>query len=89
MDLKKDEFKPFRKPGDKPLYVSSRSNHPPGVLKNIPLGINKRLSEILSSKEVFLDAIPPYHSCGYNHNLVWMGEGVQQNQKKKEPEKEG
>ena len=32
-------FKPYRKPGDKPLYVSAQSNHPPQILKNIPLGI--------------------------------------------------
>ena len=42
MDLQKDQFKPYRKPGDKPMYVSSLSNHPPGVLKNIPLGIDKQ-----------------------------------------------
>ena len=58
MDLEKDVYKPYRKPGDKPLYVSSWSNHPPLVIKNIPLGINKRLCEISSSKEVFLEAIP-------------------------------
>ena len=46
LDLEKEVFKPYRKPGDKPMYVNSSSNHPPGVLKNIPLGINKRLCEI-------------------------------------------
>ena len=29
LDLERGIFKPFRKPGDKPLYVDSRSNHPP------------------------------------------------------------
>ena len=78
LDLEKDEFKPYRKPGDKPLYVSALSNHPPAVLKNIPLGINKRLSEISSNREAFQKAIPPYQkeleNCGYKHKLVWMGE---------------
>ena len=32
LDLEKDEYKPFRKPGDIPLYVSALSNHPPAVL---------------------------------------------------------
>ena len=75
LDLELDIYKPYRKPGDKPLYVSSWSNHPPRVLQNIPLGINKRLCEISSNKEVFLAAIPPYQTelekCGYNHKLVW------------------
>ena len=78
LDLEKEVFKPYRKPGDKPMYVNSSSNHPPGVLKNIPLGINKRLCEISANKEVFLEAIPPYQAeldkCGYSYRLVWMEE---------------
>ena len=46
LDLERGIYKPYRKPGDKPLYVSARSNHPPGVLKNIPLGIKRRLCDI-------------------------------------------
>ena len=45
------------------------------MIKNIPLGINRRLCEISSNKEVFLEAIPPYQAeldnCGYKHKLVW------------------
>ena len=41
LDLEKELFKPYRKPGDKPQYVNSMSNHPPSVLKKIPLGIIK------------------------------------------------
>ena len=83
-DVTLDLEKPYRKPQDIPFYVSSWSNYPPTVLKNFPLGINKRLSEISSTKEVFMDAIPPYQAalekCGYNHKLVWMEE-VQGHQK--------
>ena len=85
LDIEKEIFKPYRKPGDKPLYVNSLSKHPPMVLSNIPLGINKRLCGISSNEEAFLEAIPPYQTelqnCGYNHKLVWLGEG--ENQKKK------
>ena len=45
LDLERDTYKPFRKPGDKPLYVNAWSNHPPGILKNIPQGINRRLCD--------------------------------------------
>ena len=86
LDLEKDIYKPYRKPGDKPLYVSSWSNHPPLVLKNIPLGINKRLCEISSNKDVFLEAIPPYQMelerCGYDHQLAWMESEELQKKKK-------
>ena len=75
LDLEKGIHKPYRKPGDKPLYVNAKSNHPPAILKNIPLGINKRLVEISSNEEVFQEAAEFYQTeldrCGYNHQLVW------------------
>ena len=87
LDLERELHRPYRKPGDKPLYVKSWSNHPPGVLKNIPSGINRRLCEISSNKEVFLEAIPPYQAeldkCGYKDKLVWMEEEEIQQKKKR------
>ena len=87
LDLERELHRPYRKPGDKPLYVKSWSNHPPGVLKNIPSGINRRLCEISSNKEVFLEAIPPYQDeldkCGYKDKLVWMEEEEIQQKKKR------
>ena len=86
LDLEKEIFKPYRKPGDKPLYVNFQSNHPPRVLANIPIGINKRLCEISSNREVFMEAIPPYQAelekCGYSHRLTWMETDEAQQQKK-------
>jgi hypothetical protein len=41
LDLDLDEYGPFQKPGDTPVYVHSQSNHPRKVLENIPLGINR------------------------------------------------
>ena len=57
-DLDKDIYKPYMKPNDKPVYVHTESNHPRSILKNIPLSVNKRLSMISSSKEVFDAAAP-------------------------------
>ena len=75
LNLDTGVFKPFIKPGDKPLYVNSDSNHPPCVIKNIPKGINQRLSSISSSKEVFDQAAPLYQSeldrNGYTHQLQY------------------
>ena len=92
LDLERGIYKPYRKPGDKPLYVSAWSNHPPGVLKNIPLGINRRLCDISSNEEIFKEAIPPYQkeldNCGYKHKLVWLGEGgrpLRKNKNRKRP----
>ena len=34
------------KPGNIPLYVNKKYNHPPRIIENIPKSINRRLSEI-------------------------------------------
>ena len=42
--------------GYRPLYVKIQSNHPPTVIKQIPEGINSRLSAIFSKEEHFDNA---------------------------------
>ena len=73
MDLNSGLYKPYMKDNDMPVYVSSKSNHPPNVLKNIPMGVNRRLSRISANKEVFDSAVPPYQEAldksGYSHVL--------------------
>ena len=49
-------YRPFMKPNDTPLYVHANSNHPPGILKNIPESVNTRLSKISANEEVFKQA---------------------------------
>ena len=75
LNLEKNEFKPYLKPGDSPLYVNSNSNHPPAVTKNIPAGINRRLSSISSNKQLFDQAAPLYqrelNRNGYSFNLKY------------------
>ena len=75
LDLESGLFKPYMKENHTPIYVNSQSNHPPAVLKNIPLGVNKRLSKISSNKEVFDKACKPYQEalqkCGYHHTLEY------------------
>jgi hypothetical protein len=50
LDLAKDIYKPLKKPGDTSLNVSAWSNHPPEVIDNIPLGINRRLCNIIKQR---------------------------------------
>lgn len=74
-DLEKDNYRPFLKPGDRPMYVNKQSNHPPTILKNIPLAVNRRLCDISSSKEVFDQSVPLYQDAldkaGYDHKLEY------------------
>ena len=75
LDLANDKYSPYLKPGDRPKYVNAKSNHPPAILKNIPLAVNRRLSSISSSKEVFENAAPLYQEeldrAGYSHKLEY------------------
>ena len=68
---------------------TDQSNHPPAVLKNIPLNINKRLTAISSSKEIFDESIAPYQKAltesGYNYKLTYNPpqEQAQKNKRKR------
>ena len=63
LDLARNEYRPYIKPNDKPQYVHNLSNHPQAVLKNIPRGVNDRLSRLSSSEEVFTAAAPLYQEA--------------------------
>ena len=73
LDLNTGIFKPFMKENDSLSYVNSRSNHPAAILKNIPLGVNKRLSKISANQSVFKTAAAPCQEAldqsGYKHQL--------------------
>ena len=74
-DLETGLHKPYMKPNEEPVYVHRESNHPQGILENIPLSINKRLSAISSNEHVFNAASPPYQKAledsGYNFKLKY------------------
>ena len=58
-----------------PLYVHTESNHPPTVIKQLPISIDKRLSEISSTEADFQAASPQYQAAlnasGYSHTLSY------------------
>ena len=55
------------------MYVNVDSNHPPAVIKAIPLGINHRLAQLSINKEAFDRNKEPYQRAlkesGYSHEL--------------------
>jgi hypothetical protein len=75
-DLNIDCFKPYNKPNNIPQYVHCNSNHPQNIIKNLPIGINKRLSEISANEKVFTEATPIYQKAlqesGYKHQLKYI-----------------
>ena len=73
LDLDSGTFKPYMKPNNNILYVNKNSNHPPSITKNLPAAVNRRLSNISATEDIFRDAIPPYQEAlnksGYQFNL--------------------
>ena len=74
-NLNQSTYQSFTKPNTELLYVHRESNHPPITTKNIPAGINKRLSSLSSDKVSFDQAAPPYQKAlnesGYNFTLQY------------------
>lgn len=72
-------YGPYMKPNNIPLYVHMESNHPPSIIKNIPLNVNKRLNSISANKNVFDAAASEYQKAldksGYSHTLVYEEKG--------------
>ena len=75
LDLMNESYKPFTKPNDIPLYVHKLSNHPPSVTKNIPAAINKRISALSSSEEIFKSVAPSFQqalkNAGYEYEMKY------------------
>lgn len=44
LDLNSGKFKPYSKPTNMPLYIHSKSNQPPSIIRNIPESMNRRPS---------------------------------------------
>ena len=80
LDLNSNSYKPFIKPNNSLQYVHIDSNHPPHILKNIPVNINKRLS-VLSSSELMFNSISPEYqkaldTSGYKFKLRFIPQQV-------------
>ena len=52
-NLTNGTYRPYKKPNDPLLYVNTSSNHPPQVIKHIPISISKRLNKNSSNEEIF------------------------------------
>ena len=79
LDLNNGSFQPYRKPNDETQYIHIESDHPPNIKKQLPRAIEKRLSNLSSSKEIFEKAASYYEKClkdsGFNEKLTYQQDG--------------
>ena len=50
LNLNNGSYKPYRKPNDELSYINAKSNHPPNIIKQLPISVESRLRELSSSK---------------------------------------
>ena len=55
--------------------MHKQSNHPPSIIKRLPLSVERRLSKLSSNEKIFSDSIPIYHEAllkaSYNHKWTY------------------
>ena len=71
LDVGKNICKPYQNPN-----INKNSNHPPNILKQLPKSVVKRISETLSSEEIFNKSIKVYSKAlkesGFTDELKYL-----------------
>ena len=69
-------YKPFHEPNSKISYIHRESNHPPSIIKQLPLCFESLLSKLSSDENVLIQAAFVYQEAlkraGYNHKLSYV-----------------
>ena len=86
LNLNDGSYRPYRKPNEETDYIHIISDHPPSIIKEIPRSIEKRLSILSSSKDIFPESSIYYEKClknsGYKTKLQYQ-QPKENNQNKK------
>ena len=73
LNLNDGSCRPYKKPNEETNYIHVNSDHPPFILKQLPKSIEKRLSSLSSSKEIFEETASYYQqhlsNCGCKEKL--------------------
>ena len=81
LDLDSNSYRPYRKPNDTPMYVNAKSDHPPSILKHIPISVEKRISSLSSNQTTFDKAAPLYNEAlrksGYDTSITYNNPGIE------------
>ena len=72
LDLKRNTYNPFKKPGSKLMYVNRQSNHPPNITRAIPNMVVQRIRRLSKNKSTFDN-----HSREYIDELTSSGYTVE------------
>ena len=62
-NLTDSSYCPFNKTNNEINYVHKQSNHPPSIIRQLPLSVERRLSKLSSIEKIFDDSIPTYQKA--------------------------
>ena len=83
LNLTDGTYKPYRKPEDETNYVHVESDHPPIILKQLPIAVEKRLSDLSANEQIFENAKSHYQEAlkksGYKHQLKFKPTRITEN----------
>ena len=75
LNLENPTYRPYQKENNQIKCNNIESNHPPSIIKQLPLSIESRLSSLFSSEEIFSDSVIPYQDAldksGYKIKLKY------------------
>ena len=87
MDLINETHKPYLKPKKVLKYIAKTSNHPPAIIANLPSMIQKRISDLSSSLEIFEKCKGPYEDAlrasGFEGNLTYSPQSTKRKRSRK------
>ena len=88
LNLTTGTTKPYRKEDDETNYIHTESDHPPNIIRQLPLSIEKRLSTLSSSEAIFNEAKGYYQEAlrrsGYSHELNYKPVAQRRRQRRRE-----
>ena len=65
-------YKPYTKQNNEIKYILKNSNHPPSVIRQIPLSIESRLSTLSFNEKIFEEAAPSYQKALQNSDYRYI-----------------
>ena len=73
LNLSTGKYQPYKKPGNYPLYINAKSNHPMSIIKHLPASISNRISGLSFDSDEFNKASQIYNDAlktsGYREGL--------------------
>ena len=85
-NLSNATYRPFCKTNNEITYIRKESNHPPSILRQIPLSTESRLSKHSSNEKIFKESAQIYQEAlkksGYQKSINNKNEGTKQRKRK-------